>query len=682
MPPDPGVSSEREEKKPNILEEAANKVLNFVKEAAMKITQVVKNSNETTSKNPKESVSNKDMDENKQKIVTLIGKDEPEDSSTIEPGNQTFNESLKQIEKPKSSDHVKNHSRSTGLSEDLTEIKFKSSMKCTFATMRERFLRSLGDLSNCSSTLGKILCFKSIKLRSSRDPEEMKINLKNLSSTSVVSKSDPVNKPKETTENILRDKSKAMDKESSSMSSDCESRSSATSVTSSLESNDESITESSTIVQNQERKNIDSEQKTAVNQTVDKMQVTTFIQPSKAKETLSRHFVITPKVIETPHLPLAATLTVKPGNSTVTTGKSSLEPKETIVTEKNPEEESHSSAAVISVQGNNEDLTFRQKGTEQSNQQSYVESVIPNETHTKIKNVVTQIDSISSDASEQPKSTIDPKEPGCDAHIDTLASQSSFASQCNAVNSIEMMNHPVPGVDVLEIKLADGTKEATAHPQHSDSGTQEKQKDPSVDDKQDLPSNGYPKGEGYQEGNDTATTQEVSAEKNKDTELTSADNTDFKLTESLSSEASVVNKAISNPDESIPPIPVPPVVQENTQSITTSAKPSSSTPSPSTPSSSTSSSATITTPNEESSVPSASSGAGTTDTTLATDSSFETNYPSIDKMVAQVGSSSVPSIGSSTTQKESIFLRLSNKIKALEQNLTLSTRYMEQLNQR
>ena len=48
----------------------------------------------------------------------------------------------------------------------------------------------------------------------------------------------------------------------------------------------------------------------------------------------------------------------------------------------------------------------------------------------------------------------------------------------------------------------------------------------------------------------------------------------------------------------------------------------------------------------------------------------------------QASSAGLSSVVGSGGQKESIFVRLSNKIKALEQNLNMSTLYMEQLNQR
>ena len=49
---------------------------------------------------------------------------------------------------------------------------------------------------------------------------------------------------------------------------------------------------------------------------------------------------------------------------------------------------------------------------------------------------------------------------------------------------------------------------------------------------------------------------------------------------------------------------------------------------------------------------------------------------------AAASSAGLSSVVGSGGHKESIFVRLSNKIKALEQNLNMSTLYMEQLNQR
>ncbi|KAJ7389002.1 hypothetical protein OS493_034391 [Desmophyllum pertusum] len=49
---------------------------------------------------------------------------------------------------------------------------------------------------------------------------------------------------------------------------------------------------------------------------------------------------------------------------------------------------------------------------------------------------------------------------------------------------------------------------------------------------------------------------------------------------------------------------------------------------------------------------------------------------------AAASSAGMSSVVGSGGHKESIFVRLSNKIKALEQNLNMSTKYMEQLNQR
>lgn len=64
------------------------------------------------------------------------------------------------------------------------------------------------------------------------------------------------------------------------------------------------------------------------------------------------------------------------------------------------------------------------------------------------------------------------------------------------------------------------------------------------------------------------------------------------------------------------------------------------------------------------------------------DSSLEAAMLSKAQHSSSTSSSMASMAGSAGLHKESIFVRLSNKIKALEQNLNMSTLYMEQLNQR
>ena len=64
------------------------------------------------------------------------------------------------------------------------------------------------------------------------------------------------------------------------------------------------------------------------------------------------------------------------------------------------------------------------------------------------------------------------------------------------------------------------------------------------------------------------------------------------------------------------------------------------------------------------------------------DSSLDAAMLSKGQQSSSTSSSMASMAGSAGLHKESIFVRLSNKIKALEQNLNMSTLYMEQLNQR
>ena len=668
LPPDPGVVVEKEDKKPNILEEAANKVLNFVKEAAKKITQVVNKSNETSSKTGEKGVAGETQDKNKQSIVTLIGKEENEDGAVAQTENQTVNGSIEQLGITQTL-QVNNKDPNNALGETVFAAhQQESKTMCSAPSPYERFLHILGgglSISRCG--VGR----KLHKLTSPTSTQGMKVTpWQDLPRKSpVVSKldqEDEVDIKEKKVEKNIKCKITTIDKASSSVTSSVEEQLLLGLVSSSRDTNSKALPS----LQNQESKQTDSKQKPVTNQTVEKILITTFIQPSQAKEIFSKRPAITLPGSETPQLSSVVAVTVKPGNSTLTTtSSSSAETLETAVVESDKPGNTPEHSAVLSdreenveeekVKSSTIEQQPRKPATDDKTPPSIVSAVKPN-------NEMSQ-NSVTSDSSK-PEPSTESKEKGCEAQTDAIAMQSSSVSQCSAVNSIEMMQHPIPGVDVLEIKLADGDKEATALPQQPENDTK---KDATLETEQKKLSEENP----ISKSSVKAKAKLGEATVDKDGELVSGflDSAKVLASEALPSTVSAADKLV----ESIPPIAAPPV--EATKDVV--ASPASSPASAATPSS-----VVATAVNDEQSASSVTGGGTAAEVPGAADTSFDAHYSSsIDKMAAQMGSSSsAPSSGSVSggTQKESIFLRLSNKIKALEQNLTLSTRYMEQLNQR
>ena len=213
---------------------------------------------------------------------------------------------------------------------------------------------------------------------------------------------------------------------------------------------------------------------------------------------------------------------------------------------------------------------------------------------------------------------------------------SACQSDCKAVNSIELIDQDSPDVDILEIKLTDGSgKEGTAQLRQPD-------KENSADDKpvlqQKAPEavpNATPSVEPVESS--TPVQQEKRPEEK---ETNDKDREELADSRAVSSDSS---KMINSENE--PPIVAPPVVF---QEIETPAS------------------------------------VCISDSLSSVDASLDMSSMNKAQQQASISMGVVPGLvpGMGNGQKESIFVRLSNRIKALEQNLTLSTLYMEQINQR
>lgn len=232
---------------------------------------------------------------------------------------------------------------------------------------------------------------------------------------------------------------------------------------------------------------------------------------------------------------------------------------------------------------------------------------------------------------------------------DIVEHKSSVSHQENAApNSIHVMSQASPDIDVLETKLTDKDgREGTAQLPEKLRGKVEE----ATREVQEIPSSRVVTDSSNVHADlaNTATKEVVSSV---------GENKEINIEMEVSSTATVESQSVDStiqptlppiadmPDlsESAVPIPAPPIV--SAPPVIADASPS-----------------------------------NLQAATVSSDSNLDATMLSKAQQAAST-SAGTGSMAGSGLHKESIFVRLSNKIKALEQNLNMSTLYMEQLNQR
>ncbi|KAL9987720.1 hypothetical protein ACROYT_G002070 [Oculina patagonica] len=211
-------------------------------------------------------------------------------------------------------------------------------------------------------------------------------------------------------------------------------------------------------------------------------------------------------------------------------------------------------------------------------------------------------------------------------------------TECKAPNSLHMVQHSSPDIDVLETKLTDKEgREGTAQL-------------PEAIEKDALPVlNGASQDKHVTDSEDAKVETEDAEKKETSPNVESRESgpesgpespTPTIAVESQSVEPSIepASQPIGNNNDlldSVLPLPAPPIASVSTQELTAAAS----------------------------------------------DANLDATMLSKAQQAAASSAGMSTAVGSGG-HKESIFVRLSNKIKALEQNLNMSTLYMEQLNQR
>lgn len=641
LPPQPGADVD--DKEPNLLERAADTVISLVKkftgngsdkENGTEVQEVANNESDVReSSNTETSGQNGSQDLSKGKLVTLVGHEDPNENTQEVAGEKQDHCNERNESHDKSATvNVSDDHRSLC---KVVDSQGESKKTCLALTSREMFCRVIG-----RSCLGR---FKTRLLATESEVEATaKDRCKNIENCD---NSDP--------------KKNANDGETA-----VENRESQTKVTESP--HDESVQKKTLDVENFDNErfmtleatnlivsgkipepsssDVELRRESTVVRPAEQIYAPSSrtVQPSQALDTSNKNEISDEK---TPALEDASLATSLPLNSTQAASisqmlQSSDLPKFT---------ETH--AGVLegmpipdAKKGSNEQLRWFANSQTSVLEQELVESTGKSAQQSKVASK-TKDDSLEGREEDVFKaSDLEGKE-NMEEHKSLVSSP-----EISAPNSIHLLSQSSPDIDVLETKLTDKDgREGTAQLPEELHGKNEKDSLENVEatspSKVVVDSSNVHVDSEHGAGKDTVSSVNEAKVFGSEKVVSSSTVVQSRSVDSAIHPTSPPSVDTADFPESVVPLPAPPVIS----------------PPPVTADSSTSNL-------EVTSDPS--------------DSSLDAAMLSKGQQSSSTSSSMASMAGSAGLHKESIFVRLSNKIKALEQNLNMSTLYMEQLNQR
>ena len=659
LPPEPGAKVDDEPKKPNLLERAADTVISLVKkitgnghdkekgsDAAEKdgdalekggdALDISDSSGETASNSESESQA-----ESKNKIVTLVGHEEleenPAESKTINTSGTAVEQDPNDKSNANSQDR-KSLSVNTS-SEDSSPCEkvdnMKSNTTSAALTPCQSFAQVIGQYC-LGCFMGRLLFSKKryqdftfladvinsrktkISNKTSPSPSDSKLTMEKESKAYE-------NKERDDQEKISQQEVQATIQDKLHVSISESSVEKSTSPEEEKQQSSVSIPEpTSSSLEVSSEITVSSPSNAA--ETVDASSGI-IVQPSQSMDSLVTQKSGTSDD-QTPSLAQVSVVTASPLNSTHSLSSSSV----TLQSSELPVFKESEVIAVIEESGIvNQQSIMKEPLAQQSVSQSTTSDSEP-------------VPSVNKDISKQPVEPVElngvpeNEENKEDTTTDKIsgskeATPGATPTECKAPNSLHMMPNSSPDIDVLETTLTDKEgREGTAQL------PEEVEKDP-------LPSlNGASQDKQVPDSQNVNMKSEDSENKETYPNLESQESSPDSTTSTISVEPQSVAPTIQpaslhiidtdDLSDSVLPLPIPPLASVSSQEFA-----------------------------------------------AASDANLDAALLSKAQQAA-ASSAGMSSVVGSGGHKESIFVRLSNKIKALEQNLNMSTKYMEQLNQR
>ena len=665
LPPDPSVKEQDKKTQSNILATVGDTLFNMVKVAAKKLTGVIDSEKNLTSDSlgtstvaPSSSIvsstTSKEQDA-KPSIVTLIpSEDEDDKIHDTKQGNKTTNATIPtDTKKPEGQENAKDN---TTFYEKIDPDSSRGSKTTSAFSGCELLVRMLGH-SGFGCMMGKVLYSK--RKHRGFTPREESPTKQKTSARNVKAPQGSADRTETSTDKGKEDAKKNGEKKEEKESEKVEEKGKKSgkekvddtnkapieqkelNENGSISKDTDEIKQPESLVETISSSELnkeairDEKKQTSIKGAVDP---SIMIQPSEVQPVLKP---CDPSSEEkgTPVLTTTSVLTTQPSGditeseSTQTT-TSDIEPTFTHFEKSKDEQPESDTRATIDVSKIEPDLKDGVSSDGETQRDSKSESTVSTSQET------------TAEVPSSKSSTMDQSSPGV---TDTCSSadsfdksllkptQSSSASECKAPSVVA----PHKDVDVLEFKILDSAgREGTAH--------LEKPVEP---DKPVQPDEPVIEKEPTKDENSEPTLA-------KDTvDVTRASPTDD-LTVSTSSSSI----ELATPSVVSKPVPTPPEASEqptNHPDVNPSESPESISPLP---------------PPPVDKVP--------VEPPSSIEASISDDLSSVLSKAPSSATAGVPGLASSGAQKESIFMRLTNRIKALEQNLTISTLYMEKLNQK
>lgn len=638
LPPEPGAKAEDEPKKPNLLERAADTVISLVKkitgnghEKETDGTVLKKGSDVMDITDPGEETASSESEPqsaSKNKIVTLVGHEELEETPVE---NRTSNTS----DTSQDSTHKNNTHSKDGKSMSVNVSSEDSSLCEEVENDRKSTSIALTSCQAFAQAIGQCClgCFMGRLLFSKKQYQDFTFvvngkKTKLFSSTS--SSNSKLKKQEDEPEGNIEkdDQDEALNQQEVHVQVTIQDKTSVSE--SSVEKNMPSEEVNQGFSANVAEPSSSSSEMKSENTVSSPLSVAEVDDASSRIVKPSQSVMVTQKSEtsedQTPSLAEVSTVTETPLNSTQSSSSSTM----TLQSSELPVFKE--SAEIVSIK---EESGIDEK---QSIKESH-ENLLPSSQSTTLD--IQPAPSVNKDSSYQPAQPADPKvEEIKDDIVPDKVSESTCKedkgettpTQCKAPNSLHMVPHSAPDIDVLETKLTDKEgREGTALL------PEEVEKDPlpvlngASQDRQVVDSENLES----QDAEKKETSPNTESQDNGPESPTTSVPVESQSAEPTAQPASQL--VIDNNEllDSVLPLPAPPIASISSQELTAAAS----------------------------------------------DANLDAT------ILSKAQQAVTSSAGTSTTvgtggHKDSIFLRLSNKIKALEQNLNVSTLYMEQLNQR
>lgn len=649
LPPEPGAKAEDEPKKPNILERAADTVISLVKKITGNGHDKEKDGDTLEkggdgldvpdSSDEKASSESESQVASKNKIVTLVGHEELEEKPV---GNKTSNASDTSVEQDSSDKNqanskdgksmsVNTSSEDSSLCEEVESDK-KSKTTSTALTPCQAFAQAIGQYC-LGCFMGQLLFSKKQYQDFTFVVDGKKTKLFN----TTISSNNKLKKEKkdETHGNKERDNQDEVNKQEVQVTIQDKPSVSESSVEKHFPSEKENqgfsvnvLEPSSSSLEVKSESTVSSPLNVAETEDASSR----IVKPSQSVDSLATRKSET-SADQTPSLAEVSVVTETPLNSV----QSSFSSTVTLQSSELPVFNESEVNAVKEESGIDE---------KESDKEPLVQQNLPPSSESTTSDIQ-PTPSVNKDTSNQPTQDVEVKEvPKIDKIKEDIIPDKVGEStckedkvgptptECKAPNSLHMVPHSSPDIDVLETKLTDKEgREGTAQL------PEEIEKDP-------LPVlNGASQDKQVIDSENAKVESEDGAKKETSPNVESQESGPESPTPTIAVESQSVEPSIqpasqpigNNNDllDSVLPLPAPPIASVSSQELTAAAS----------------------------------------------DANLDAAMLSKAQQAA-ASSAGMSTVVGSGGHKESIFVRLSNKIKALEQNLNMSTLYMEQLNQR